>query len=218
VSTSFIFDLDGTLIDSRSAICASLRHVQQSYGLGVSEENDLGWALGPPLREIMCRLLGVSDARAIEEAVARYRTHHWKASVEDAQVFPGIAEALHNLGTAGHPLFVCTSKAESVARRVLAHFELTQYFRLVYGTDDAGHVASKQDLLQTLLHHEGLLASDAVMIGDREHDIRGAKAVGARSCGVTWGYASARELENADPDWMCSRPDQLLGIVTCPQD
>jgi phosphoglycolate phosphatase len=161
----------------------------------------------------MCRLLGVSDTPTIEEAVARYRAHNWNASIEVARVFPGITEALDNLRAARHPLFVCTSKAESVARRVLAHFDLTQCFKAVYGSDDAGHLASKEDLLRTLLQEERLVPSEVVMIGDREHDIHGAKAVGARSCGATWGYAAAGELENASPDRLCSRPDLLVAVL-----
>jgi phosphoglycolate phosphatase len=105
-----IFDLDGTLVDSREAIIASLRHVQRQCGLECSTADSLQWALGPPLSDIMRRLLNSSDDAQIARAVAIYREHHPSVCVNQAALYPGIHDAVRGLADMGHQLFVATSK------------------------------------------------------------------------------------------------------------
>jgi phosphoglycolate phosphatase len=211
MSAAAVFDLDGTLIDSRPAIVASIRHVERCYGLPAVEE--LGWALGPPLRDIMRRLLMSREHQPIEEAVALYRQHHESVCLTEARPFAGIAEALATLERSGCPLFVCTSKLDSLARRVLTHFDLFGRFRALYASDAAGILATKADLLQRLLAVERIAPSRAVMVGDRGSDISAAKALGLRTCGVSYGYGAPGELEAVDPDWICGSAPELPAVL-----
>jgi phosphoglycolate phosphatase len=168
---TIVFDLDGTLIDSRGAILASLRHVQMQGGLQRSCDEELQWALGPPLRDIMCRLLKSNDPGLIEDAVTTYREHHPSVCLTHARPYAGIAGALARLRDAGCALYVCTSKLETISRRVLEHFNLLTSFRAVHGSDPAGLVARKDDLLRKLIDREHLDAATSVMVGDREQDV-----------------------------------------------
>jgi phosphoglycolate phosphatase len=210
---TIIFDLDGTLIDSRPAILASLRHVQTQGGLQRSSDDELQWALGPPLRDIMCRLLKSNDPGLIEHAVATYREHHPSVCLTHARPYAGIARALARLHDAGCALYVCTSKLETISRRVLEHFNLITSFRAVHGSDPAGLVARKDALLRTLIDREHLDAARTVMVGDREQDISAARSVGMRTCAVTYGYASLGELEAAGPDLLCDSPAELPRVL-----
>lgn len=212
-----IFDLDGTLVDSRPAILSSLRHVQAHHGVRPADDDDLQWALGPPLREIMSRLLDTEDVLTIDKGVATYRAHHVSVCVSHASPFSGIREALVQLRKSGRTLFVCTSKLEQVARRVLEHFNLAHYFRDVYGSDLDGRLACKEDLLRALLGREHVDPARSVMVGDREHDVIGARAVGMRACAVTYGYGSAAEIEAAKADWLCDSPAQLPEVLLPPR-
>ncbi|MEO6599247.1 MAG: HAD hydrolase-like protein [Polyangiaceae bacterium] len=94
---------------------------------------------------------------------------------------------------------MATSKPQVFARRILDHFELSRYFKCVYGSELSGERSNKGDLIAHVLTQEGL-TNDAWMIGDRLHDIRGAKLNGLRSAGVLWGYGSRAELTEAGAD------------------
>jgi phosphoglycolate phosphatase len=208
-----IFDLDGTLVDSRPAILASLRHVQQYHRMPSSSDAELQWALGPPLRDIMCRLLDTDEAARVDQAVFMYRDHHLAACASLAQPYAGMAAVLSRLQEAGLSLYVCTAKLETVAQRVLEHFELTSHFSAVYGADEGGLMDRKDLLLRLLVERESLDPTSSVIVGDRQHDILAARTNGTRSCAVTYGYGSRTELEAAGSDWLCNRPEELPELL-----
>src|SRR5439155_7955534 len=111
---------------------------------------------------------------------------------------PGIDDALRTLHAAGARLFVCTAKPDIYARRIVAHFGFDAHFTAVYGADLAGRFDDKAVLLAHVIEREGIERSRATMIGDRQHDIRAARANGVRAVGVLWGYGTAEELASAD--------------------
>jgi len=206
---AIIFDLDGTLVDSSPAIHATLRHIQTIHRLEVDPADDLRWALGPPLADVMQRLIGGADPARISAAVSAYRAHHAGVCVSHASVYPGIEEALARLSAEGCPLFVGTSKLAAVATRVLGAFGLTPFFRSIYGSDADGRLAPKAALVHHILDAERMTADAAIMIGDRDHDVIGAHANGVRCIGVAWGYGTREELEAAGADAICDRPPDL---------
>jgi phosphoglycolate phosphatase len=123
-------------------------------------------------------------------------------------VYPGIPELLTTLvGQAD--LWVATSKPRIFAEKIVEHFGLAPYFKGIYGSELDGRNSDKGELVALLLREQGLAPASAVMIGDREHDIIGAKKNGLRSVGVLWGYGSAEELANAGADRLVQSPDQL---------
>jgi phosphoglycolate phosphatase len=150
--------------------------------------------IGPPLRTALAELMDTNDAARIEEAVTVYRQRFGTQGLYENAVYPGIPELLAGLQSAGHPLFIVTSKARVYADEIARHFGLMPYLSGVYGAELSGERSAKAELIGHLLHEQRIDCSAAVMIGDRRHDIDGAKAHGLPALGVLWGYGSRDEL------------------------
>lgn len=204
-----LFDLDGTLTDSRPGIIASMRHALGVMGLPVPEEHSLLRFIGPPTHDAFRELLSSSDPDLNARAIGIYRERYAKLGLFENSVYPGVAEGLSALNEAGATLFVCTSKPEVFADQIIDHFELRRYFKHVYGSELSGERSNKGDLIAHVLTREGL-TSDAWMIGDRLHDIRGAKLNTLRSAGVLWGYGSRDELAEAGADALFPSMSELV--------
>lgn len=197
-SGALLFDLDGTLTDNYLGIARSIRYALEGLGADPPDEATLRRCVGPPLRTSFAALLGTDDGAAIEHAIALYRERFADLGWRENVVYDGIPEALAALATRGRPMFLCTSKPEIYARRIVTLFGLAEFLSGVYGADLAGRLDDKALLLAHLAARENLDATRAVMIGDRHHDIRAARLNGARVVGVLWGYGSEEELAGAD--------------------
>ena len=193
-----LFDLDGTLSDNYDGISRSIRHALDTVGVPAPDETTLRTCVGPPLRESLARLLASADATAIEAALAAYRERFDDVGWRENTLYEGVPEALAALAAAGARMYVCTTKPEVFATRIIAHFGLDAVVTRVYGVDLAGALDDKRTLLAHLLATESLQADRAIMIGDRHLDVRAAQANGTRAVGVLWGYGSEAELEGAE--------------------
>ena len=213
-----IFDLDGTLTDSRPGILRTTRYALQrlneATGLDapIPEESALNFMIGPPLRTTFAGLVG---AQNVEPLMGFYRERYQTIGLFENAVFDGVPEALEDLRKADCRLFVATSKNEIDARRILGHFGLAKFFTEIYGAQNDGGRAVKSELLNFLLGRERLTASAKaiVMIGDRKYDVLGAKAVGLSAAGALWGYGDREELTEAGADALIETPRQVPAAV-----
>jgi phosphoglycolate phosphatase len=197
MTRALLLDLDGTLIDSRPGIVASIFATLREFGHQPDPATDFTWAIGPPLHETIPGILaGFGDTRG-DEAVAAYRRHYGADGLFNATLYPGIPELLAE-AAGDFRLFLATSKRRDFASRILDHFGLAPLFRGIYGSEPGGALDHKPELLAHILLRESIDPNVAVMVGDRHHDIDGARANGVRVIGVTWGYGSADELRGAD--------------------
>jgi phosphoglycolate phosphatase len=204
------FDLDGTLTDSRPGILNSMRHALTTLGLPVPPDEALLRFIGPPTQDAFRELLGSSDPELNARAIAVYRERFAQLGIFENSVYPGIVAGLRALAEAGLPMLVVTSKPEVFAQRIIDHFELRPFFGRVYGSELTGERGNKAELIAHVLASERLSPESAWMIGDRLHDIRGAKHNGLRSAGVLWGYGDRSELTQAGADVLfASMPDLL---------
>jgi phosphoglycolate phosphatase len=128
----------------------------------------------------------------------------------ESTLYPGISDALEALATAEHPLLIVTSKPTVFARGIIEHVGLGRLFKTVYGSELDGTRGRKQELIAHALQQEAIGSNQAVMIGNREHDIRGAIANGVRPVGVLWGYGSREELVQAGASMLCESPESLV--------
>jgi phosphoglycolate phosphatase len=213
-----IFDLDGTLTDSRAGILRSTRYALRRLNEGtgrsapIPEESALEYMLGPPLRDTFAGLVGAADVEAL---LGYYRERYRTTGLFENQPYEGISEALAILAGSGFGLFVATSKNEADARRVLEHFDMAKFFQGIYGAQNDGGRAVKSDLLRFVLQSEGLDvdAGNIVMIGDRKFDILGAHAVGIKAMGALWGYGAREELIEAGADFLIGTPPEIPAAV-----
>jgi phosphoglycolate phosphatase len=169
--------------------------------------------VGPPLRESFANLLATNDPAVIEAAIGHYRDRYREVGWRENIVYEGIPAALTGLAANDVRLFLCTSKPEVFARRIIEHFDLGANLAGIYGADLAGRFDDKRKLLSHLLATEGVNAADAIMVGDRAQDVRAACSNGTRSIGVLWGYGSPAELTGAGADALAPTPSDLCAVV-----
>lgn len=203
-----LFDLDGTLTDPAEGITGAFRHAVASVGHPADDATDLTWIIGPAVRDNLTRY-GVPEEHH-DLVVTTFRAHMTEIGLFQATVIAGITEVLASLQSAGVPLALATAKPTYQAEISLEHFELDRYFTAVAGGIADGQPRSKSlivsDALSELGHPD---PSRVAMVGDRHHDIDGARANGCLAVAVTWGYAEAGEMDVAEPDHVVDTPMQL---------
>jgi phosphoglycolate phosphatase len=194
--TSVLFDLDGTLTDPGVGITRSIAHAFEALGRAVPDDATLRSFIGPPLLDAFVAE-GMSDAEA-EAAVAAYRERYSSVGLFENALIPGIAELLGALTAAGLHLAVATSKPEPFAHTILEHFGIDGAFPIVAGATLDQTRRHKDEVVLHALEHLGLPdPATVVMVGDREHDVHGARTHGVETIGVLWGYGSRAELTDA---------------------
>jgi phosphoglycolate phosphatase len=193
---ALIFDLDGTLTDSKPGILGCLRKVIDARSMG--DQGPLDRFIGPPVEEWVTDLLpdGSEDEQA---ALARdYRACYDREGWRNNSVFPGVREMLVQLHQRGFPLYVCTSKQQHFAVRILEAFDLSALFTAIYGDKAEYSSHSKVDLLANVLREQVLNPNSTWMIGDRSFDIDAAHANRLRCLAAGWGYGTQQECAQAD--------------------
>jgi phosphoglycolate phosphatase len=202
--TAVLFDLDGVLVDSRAAIAGSMNHALVERGYAARPEAELHRYIGPPLLGAFAELIGEPpDAAEVLALAAAYRARYAVASLADTLVVPGIPEVLATLGR-GHVLAVATSKPRPFALPLLEALGLAAHFAAICGPALDSHMEPKAVTVRAALERVG---EPAVMIGDRSHDVVGARSNGIPAIGVAWGIGDAHELAGADA--LVDAPAQL---------
>ena len=219
---TILWDLDGTLTDPKPGITRSVQHALLALGIEVDDPESLTPYIGPPLREGFARYHGIPEHQ-LEDAVRHYRARFIEVGMFENAVIDGVPELLEALRRDRRCMAIATAKPEPQALIILEHFGLLDFFATVgAATLDTTRI-TKDDVIEHTLELLGI-AEDAearamaVMIGDRDHDIRGAQSHGLATIAVTWGYASAGELEAADPDLIVHDLAQLAAALQLPDE
>lgn len=194
-----LFDLDGTLTDPMVGITSSVQYALEKFGIHVRYLKELIPFIGPLLAESFQKFYGFSKEDA-EKAIQYYREYYAPKGIFENEVYEGIPEMLAHLTEAGFTLLVATSKPTVFARKVLKHFGMEDYFSFVGGSELDGSRTKKAEVISYILKTCGIEAKEAIMIGDRRHDIEGGKACGLESVGVLYGYGTEQELTEAGAD------------------
>ena len=208
----FLFDLDGTLTDPGLGITNSVVYALNKFDIHVSDRRELYPFIGPPLDESFMKYYGFSKEQAFK-AIEYYRENYRKTGLFENEVYHGIPELLSELKKQNISIALATSKPYEFSVRILEHFELIQYFDYIGAATMDGSISRKADVISNLLSRMNVSDTNSVlMIGDRYHDIEGAKANNLKSCGVLWGYGSEAELRDAGADYIIGKPDELLAL------
>ena len=193
-----LFDLDGTLTDPWEGITRCVQFALARFGIQEAQEN-LTTFIGPPLRESFATRYSMSDEQA-ETAVEAYRERFAVTGLYENRVFDGVEALLGKLRDAGAVIALATSKPEEFARIILDHFELTPYFDVIAGASMSADRMRKDQVIEEALRRLGNPGvDDVVMVGDRVHDIEGARVFGIDAIAVSWGYAPDGSLRRRSP-------------------
>jgi pyrophosphatase PpaX len=205
--TTFLFDLDGTLIDSIELILRSYRHTMRTHR--GEEPADADWmeGLGTPLW-VQFRQF-TDDPVEIDAMVATYRAYNLAHHDELVRPYEGVVEAVRALKRRGRPLGLVTSKMRSGAMRGLVRASLDDAFDVVVGADDVTHPKPHPEPVRLALERLGVPASDAVFVGDSRHDLVAGRAAGVKTAAALWGPFDRSHLEDLAPDYWLERPTDL---------
>ena len=208
-----LFDLDGTLTDSREGIIRCIRHALVQLGTACPADYELQTYIGPPLRSTFSTILNSTDRVLIERAVRLYRERFSETGLYENAVYEGVPQMLESLRASSRKLYVVTSKLEVYAERILRHFQLADYFEGVYGSAPDGSSDDKAELIEHLLQTTALDPTRTLMVGDRWHDVAAAKRNSCLAMGVTYGYGREAELTGAGADFICRSPSHVARIL-----
>jgi len=205
----YFFDLDGTLTNPAKGITNSFVHALKSFGLEILTYETLCTFIGPPLVTTFKTRFGFDDEKA-QLGVKKYREYFADKGLLENEVIPGIEDLLINLKKKGKHLVVATSKPEEYSIRILEHFNLSSYFDYICGSNMDETRSKKGEVIEYALKRCGNPDKNKVlMIGDREHDIIGAKENGLKSCGVLVGFGLREELKSAGADFIADNLNQI---------
>ena len=214
-----LFDLDGTLTDSKEGITKSVQYALQAFGIDEPDLTKLSVFLGPPLQNSFMEFYGFSKEDA-EKAVGLYRERFAPVGIFENRVYPGIPEMLGQLKERGMHLAVASSKPEYYVRQILAHFDIEKYFEVIVGSEMDGRRSQKEEVVEEALKQLGVLTmpvdmrkSSCAMVGDRKFDIQGAKAHSLTGVGVRFGYASPGEMEEEGADYIAETVEELTSYL-----
>lgn len=208
-----LFDLDGTLTDPGLGITNSVAYALKRWNIEVEDKKSLYKFIGPPLQDSFRLFYGFTPEDSLR-AVDVYREYFRDKGLFENEVYPGVEEMLRTLKEQGKTLILATSKPEQFAIRILEHFHLDGYFTVMAGATMDSSRSKKGDVIAYALHTAGVSdLTKAVMIGDREHDIIGAKQNGLDSIGVLFGYGDREELEKAGATHIAPTVESILNYI-----
>ncbi len=195
------FDLDGTLTDPKAGITCCIAYALDKMGKAVPSVKELEEWIGPPLFDSFHGHLGSKALAA--DALRLYRDRFSRVGMYENEIYADVESVLEKVSRNCDAMFVVTSKPRVFAEPIVQHFGIAPFFERVYGSELDGTLADKGELIAHVMRNESIRASRITMIGDRQHDIAGARANGVRSIGALWGYGSRHELEDAGADVIC---------------
>lgn len=211
-----LFDLDGTLTDSHEGIIKSARYALESEGIIENDDEVMKKYIGPPLVDSFQNFHGLSSEQA-NKALLKYRERYNTIGLYENEVYEGIEECVKKLKASGKVLALATCKPEGLAKKIMEHFNLAQYFEVMCGSlDDTRKY--KIDVIEEVFRqlkelHSDFNKDEAIIVGDRKYDIIGGKQADIKSVGVRFGFAEKGELEEAGADYIVDTVDSLADFV-----
>ncbi|MBN1543818.1 HAD-IA family hydrolase [candidate division KSB1 bacterium] len=207
----YIFDLDGTLLDTAPDVHHSINLALSRLGLPLISLEKTKKAIGPAGADNFSRhTLGENAKHRIDELLAVFRTIYWDNCCRMTRPFPGIADLLEEMD--GLKRVVASNKSLPYTERILDCLGIKEKFDLILGPENVASPKPKPDMLHAALAHFSLRPHQALMIGDTDNDLLAAKAAGIPDCGVLWGYSAAETLNQLQPVFLINKPLEVLKL------
>ena len=210
--SAILFDLDGTIHDSRESILASLRHTHRELGLAVPPDEALNRFLGPPLLDGFMMNAGL-DQKTAAEACRIFRAFYRAGAMYDCTTYDGMIDLLKHLKQAGIPAAIASCKLDPFVKEIAKKRGYMPYFAAAVGASEDGRISTKAEVIGQALAELHLTPEKVLMVGDRKDDILGAKEVGTASAGALWGFSLPGELKDAGADFLFETPKELEAFL-----
>lgn len=208
---TILFDLDGTIIDSKEGITKSVQYALSFFGIEEPDLTKLERFIGPPLLNSFMEYYHFSEEDA-KNAINFYRKRFAPIGIHENVLYPGISKLLSDLKQQNKVVVLATSKPETFAHSILEKYNLISYFNLIVGSTLDNKRTAKSDIIEDVFHRLNYSKEEkqhCVMIGDRMHDIIGASACHIDSIGVRYGFAKENELESMNPNYIFDTIEDL---------
>ena len=202
----YLFDVDGTLVDSAADICGAVREALAEHGVQGLSEQYLRTFIGYHLFELFKQVLPEMSREGHEQVLARYRQIYLGRKHGSTRVYRGVPEMLAALGGLKS---TATTKSSETARAVLAQFGLAAHFDHVQGTDGFPSKPNP-DVVWKSLERFGVAPEEALLIGDAAPDMEAGRRAGVKTCAAGWGYGDAEAMRAHRPDYWIDSPLDLL--------
>jgi len=212
---TILFDLDGTLTDPREGITKSVQYALEHFGIEEPDLEKLEFFIGPPLKEEFMRYCGFDETKG-REAVDKYRERFSTIGLFENKMFEGVDGMLETLKESGKKIAVASSKPTIFVERILAHFNIQKYFDVIVGSELDGTRTDKAEVVAEALRQLGVeqaCRESIVMVGDRKHDVMGARKEGVDSIGVLFGFGGRKELEEAGAAHIVASVTELTTLL-----
>lgn len=208
---AILFDLDGTLTESGEGITKSVQYALEKLGKPEEDLDALKVFVGPPLMEQFMKYADLDEETA-RRAVEIYRERYSTIGIFENRPYPGVVHMLEELKKKGYVLAVASSKPEYFVKKILAHFELEEYFEEAVGSEMNGSRTNKTEVIEETLRrlHLENHRDQVLMVGDKEHDILGARKAGVECLAVSYGYGTMEELTEAKPLQIADSAEEVL--------
>lgn len=210
--STILLDLDGTLTDPKIGITTCIRYALSKFNLNPTDTN-LDWCIGPPLIESFELLLNTTEPAVLTQAINFYRARFSTVGMYENTIYPDVEEGLAQLTQHDFRIYLATSKPHVYAAQILDYFKSSHFFNAVYGSELSGERNDKTQLIAYILEQEKFDPLTAVMVGDRKHDVIGAKNNGIHSIAVNYGYGTAEELMLIQPDQQCGSFAEVVDAI-----
>lgn len=208
---TILFDLDGTLTDSKEGILKSIQYALSCYGIDENTDN-LGMFLGPPAHLAFREFYGFSEEKSFEITNV-FRKRYSEKGIYENLIYDGVKELLKRFYDDGTKLCVATSKPQIYTEKILENFDMIKYFDVVVGSDLEGKLCNKSDIIAKVLELGEYDRRDCFMVGDRKYDIIGAKDNGIKSIAVLYGYGNMDEFTLSGADFIAEKVENIYEIA-----
>lgn len=208
---SYLFDLDGTLVDSKIGILNSLKYALNSVGINETDENKLISFIGPPLHLSMKTHYGL-DENDTQVVIKKYRERYAEKGMYELKLFPKVEKTLEALKSMGKKICLATSKPKVYALEITKNLGIDKFFDYQEGADLSGKFCEKKYIIASCIEKLKLEKATTLMVGDRLYDAEGAKYVGIDCVGVLCGYGSVKELADAGVKFILNDISELINL------
>ncbi|WP_093997937.1 HAD hydrolase-like protein [Lacticaseibacillus zeae] len=207
---TLFFDFDGTVADSEAGIVAGLKYMVQDRGLRPLDNSAYVQFIGPALVDMLPKVWPELDDVEVKRAIDAFHHYYEEEGLYQAKLYPNFLDTMTELKQQGDQLYIASAKPETMLHRLVKHFSLDQYFAGAYGaSDDEQTRVTKTDVLAYALKATQTDPATSVMIGDRANDMTGGLDNHIQLLGVTYGFGSAKELQDAGAKVLADKPEAI---------